>query len=111
MPDESFGIAFSQNSSPEQAALLAATQRPISVNCIQPKVSRPGWKTTPSWYLIAEEDRMIHPATQRFMAERMKARVRSGKLDHTPIVTASALVVEVLLEAVTTAQARRRQGD
>jgi pimeloyl-ACP methyl ester carboxylesterase len=102
MPEESFGVAFSQNASTEQAALFAATQRPISVNCIQQKASRPAWKTKPSWYLIAEEDRMINPATQRFLAERMKARVRTEKVDHAPIVTASAVVVELILEAVET---------
>jgi pimeloyl-ACP methyl ester carboxylesterase len=49
--------------------------------------------------LIAEEDRMIPAATQRFLAERMKAHVRSEKLDHTPLVTAPHKVVDVILEA------------
>jgi pimeloyl-ACP methyl ester carboxylesterase len=102
MPDESFGVAFSQNASAEQAALFAAIQRPISVNCIQQKASRAAWKTKPSWYLIAEEDRMIPPVTQGFMAGRMKARIRSEKIDHTPIVTAPALVVDIIVDAVET---------
>ena len=66
MPDEAFGTAFCQHASPEQAALFAATQRPIALACIQEKAPRPAWKTTPSWYLIAQEDRMINPATQLF---------------------------------------------
>ena len=100
MPSEGFGTAFSQNASPERTALFAATQRPIAVACIQEKAPKPGWKTKPSWYLIAEEDRMINPTTQRFMAQRMGARIRSEKIDHTPLVTAPMPVIEMILEAV-----------
>jgi pimeloyl-ACP methyl ester carboxylesterase len=100
MPGEAFGVAFSQHASSERAALFAATQRPIAVACIQEKAPRPAWKITPSWYLIAEEDRMINPLTQRFMAQRMGARIRSAKVDDTPLVTAPEFVIEMILEAV-----------
>jgi hypothetical protein len=73
MPDEGFGAAFCQHASPEQAAVLAATQRPIALACIQEKAPKPAWKTKPSWYLVAQEDRMINPATQLFLARRMSA--------------------------------------
>src|SRR5262245_46244005 len=106
MPDERFGTAFCQNASPEQAALLAATQRPIGVACIQEKARRPAWRMKPSRYLIAQDDRMINPATQLCLAQRMGARIRSEKIDHTPLVTAPELVVEMILEAVTSATAR-----
>jgi pimeloyl-ACP methyl ester carboxylesterase len=101
MPDDRFGTAFSQNASPEQAELLAATQRPIALACIQEKAPRPAWRTRPSWYLVAQEDRMINPATQQFLARRMGARTRSEQVDHTPLVTAPELVVEFILQAVT----------
>jgi pimeloyl-ACP methyl ester carboxylesterase len=100
MPREGFGTAFSQHASPERAALFAATQRPIAVTCIQEKAPRPAWKVKPSWYLVAEEDRMISPTTQHFMAERMGARIRSEKVDHLPLVTAPEPAIEVILEAV-----------
>src|SRR5215510_3743879 len=100
MPDEGFGSAFAPKASPEQIALLNATQRPIAVACIQERSPKPAWIDKPSWYLIAEEDRMIPLATQRYLANRMKARVRSEKLDHTPLVTAPDTVVEVILDAV-----------
>ena len=105
MPREAFGAAFSQHAPPERAALLAATQRPIAVACIQQKAPKPAWKATPSWYLVAEEDRMINPATQRFMAQRMGARIRSEKVDHTPLVTAPELVTEMILAAVASSAA------
>jgi pimeloyl-ACP methyl ester carboxylesterase len=63
-------------------------------------VPRPGWKDLPSWYLVAEEDRMINPATQRFMAERMQARTRTDKFDHAPLVTRPQAVTDTLAEAV-----------
>jgi pimeloyl-ACP methyl ester carboxylesterase len=101
MPEEGFGTAFSQHASPERVALFAATQRPIAVTCIQEKVPRPVWKAKPSWYLVAEDDRMINPTTQVFMAERMGARIRSEKVDHTPLASAPELVIETILAAVT----------
>jgi hypothetical protein len=100
MPATGFATAFSQHASPERAALCAVTQRPIAVACIQQQSPPPAWKQRPSWYLVAEEDRMISPITQRFMAERMAARVRSAKLDHTPLISAPAPVVEMILEAM-----------
>lgn len=100
MPDESFAEAFAQNATPEQIALCRAVQRPISVNSIQEKAPSPAWKTKPAWYLLAEEDRMINPKTQRFMAERMKATVRSFAVDHTPLLTARDKVRDIIIEAV-----------
>ena len=85
---------------------MAAVQRPISVNCIQRKVPTPAWKTKPSWFLLAEEDRMILPDTQRFMAERMGANIRPHKVDHTPMHTAPELVVDIILEAAQSTPAR-----
>jgi pimeloyl-ACP methyl ester carboxylesterase len=101
MPDDAFAAAFSQNASARQAAIFAATQRPIALKCIQEKCPQPAWKRKPSWYLLAQEDRMIAPATQLFMAQRMGARIRSEKVDHMPLVTAPGLVAEVISEAVT----------
>jgi pimeloyl-ACP methyl ester carboxylesterase len=100
MPDNSFADAFAQNASADMIAILTATQRPIAVPCIQETASEAAWKTKPSWFLIAEEDRMINPETQHFMANRMGAKIRPHAVDHTPLVTASKPVVDVILEAV-----------
>jgi pimeloyl-ACP methyl ester carboxylesterase len=100
LPEAAFAAAFAQNASKEELAVLAAVQRPISPACITVKVERPLWKDRPSWFLIAEQDRMIIRDNHRFMAERMKARVRSHPVDHTPLVTAPATVVDILREAI-----------
>lgn len=99
MPEDGFRRAVAHNASSEQTRILSAVQRPISVQCIQEKAPGPGWKTRPSWFLLAEEDRMINPKTQKFMAGRMGARIRSSRVDHTPMYTATGLVVDVILEA------------
>lgn len=99
MPDSGFKHAFAQNATIEQIALCRAVQRPIALKSIQEPVTSPSWKTKPVWYLLAEEDRMINPKTQRYMAKRMKATVRSFAVDHTPLLTAPDKVVGVILEA------------
>ena len=100
LPEQAFADAFAPNASPDEQAILAAVQRPISVACISVPVERPAWKDGPSWVLIAEQDRMINPQTQHFQAERMGAHTRTRPVDHTPMVTAPADVLEIILDAV-----------
>jgi hypothetical protein len=63
-------------------------------------VERPLWKDRPAWFLMAEQDRMIVQENQRFMADRMKARIRSHPVDHAPLVTAPSLVLDIIREAI-----------
>ncbi|MGH8290940.1 MAG: alpha/beta fold hydrolase [Steroidobacteraceae bacterium] len=100
LPETAFAAAFAQNATAKELAVLAAVQRPISPACITAAVPRPLWKDHPTWYLLAEQDRMIVEDNQRFMAERMRAQVRSHAVDHVPMVTAPKLVLDVLGEAI-----------
>jgi pimeloyl-ACP methyl ester carboxylesterase len=104
LPQEAFPQAFAQNASAEELSVLAAIQRPISPACITVPVPRPLWQDVPAWYLLAKQDRMIVEPTQRFMAERMKARIVEHDADHTPSVTAPGAVVDLLLQAVRAVQ-------
>jgi pimeloyl-ACP methyl ester carboxylesterase len=99
MPEDGFKNAFSHLASADQVALSKAVQRPIAVECIQEPAPVPAWRSKPSWFLIAEQDRMINPKTQHFMAERMKATTRALEVDHAPLVTAPESVVAIILEA------------
>lgn len=99
MPEEGFCHAVAHNASQDQTTIMSAVQRPIALKCIQEKVPKPAWKTKPSWFLLAEEDRMISPETQRFMANRMGANVRSHQVDHSPMFTAPELVAGVIFDA------------
>jgi pimeloyl-ACP methyl ester carboxylesterase len=109
LPDSAFPTAFAQNATPEELAVLAAVQRPISPGCITVGVPRPLWKDRPTWFLVAEDDRMIVQENQRFMAERMRAKVHSHVADHTPMVTAPDTVLGVLREAISAVQANCRK--
>ena len=100
LPEGAFATAFAQNASADQRAVLAAVQRPISVNCITVPAGRPLWRDVPSWFLIAEDDRMIVPQTQRYMAERMKAKTKAQAVDHIPSVTAPSVVVDIIRDAI-----------
>jgi pimeloyl-ACP methyl ester carboxylesterase len=100
LPDAAFAAAFAQNASTQELAVLAAVQRPISPACITVAVERPLWKDRPAWFLIAEQDRMIVEDNHRFMAERMKARIRSHPVDHTPLVTSPSTVLDIIREAI-----------
>jgi pimeloyl-ACP methyl ester carboxylesterase len=99
MPEDAFRRALAHKATADAASIAAAVQRPIAVQCIQEAAPKPAWKTKPTWYLVAEEDRMINPKTQRFMAERMRAKIRPHPVDHTPMYADPKVVIEVILEA------------
>lgn len=100
LPRAAFAEAFAQDAPPEVAQRLAAVQRPIALSCITTPVGRPRWRDLPTWYLLAERDRMIVQGTQAFMAERMRATVIRHPADHTPSLTAPDAVVDVILTAL-----------
>jgi pimeloyl-ACP methyl ester carboxylesterase len=100
LPGGAFATAFAQHASADDLTVLAAVQRPISLNCITVPVGRPLWKDVPSWFLVAEDDRMIVPDTQRHMAARMKAQIKAHAVDHTPSVTAPTVVVDIIRAAI-----------
>lgn len=99
LPEQAFAAAFAPHAYAEEQATLFAIQRPIAVPCISTRVGRPLWRDRPAWFLVAEDDHMIASATQRFMAARMKAEIRSHAVDHSPSVTAPDVVVDIILEA------------
>jgi pimeloyl-ACP methyl ester carboxylesterase len=100
MSHDGFRKAVAHKASADLTSIAAAVQRPIAVQCIQEPAPAPGWKTKPSWYLLAEEDRMINPTTQRFMADRMGAGVHSCAVDHSPMYSDPNQVIAVIMEAL-----------
>lgn len=106
MPEDGFRRAVAHKASADQTSIAAAVQRPIALQCIQEPAPKPAWKTKPSWYLLAEEDRMINPKTQRFMADRMGAKLRSERVDHTPMYSEPNPVIDVIVEAARATHSR-----
>jgi pimeloyl-ACP methyl ester carboxylesterase len=99
VPAGGFASAVAQDASREEAALMQINQHPIALKCLGEPMTTPAWKQKPSWFLVAEKDRMISPAVQLFMAERMKARIHSRDVDHTPLASNPDSVVQVIIEA------------
>jgi pimeloyl-ACP methyl ester carboxylesterase len=83
----------------EEKVLMEVTQHPIALKCLGEQMTVPAWKQKPSWFLVAAKDRMISPAKQRFMAERIGAGIHSSDVDHTPLLSAPETVVRVIVEA------------
>jgi len=100
MSAKGFADAVAHDSSAEDAELMAATQKPIAIKCVEEPMSRPAWRDKPSWYLVAERDRMIAPETQRFMAHRAGSHILAMELDHTPLASAPDQVLAIITEAV-----------
>ena len=70
-----FRASFAADVSEEKAAFLADSQVPWGVNALSGSISEPAWRTKPSWYLVATEDKMIPPPAQRHMATRAGATI------------------------------------
>ena len=85
---------------PYPACVPLKTTCPAAAACIGVPVGRPTWRDRPSWYLVAEEDRMIAAENQHYMARRMGAVTVAHPLDHCPMIAAPQLVTEVILRAI-----------
>ena len=85
-----------------QAALMAATQRPVTQEAlVEPSGDRPLWKSVPSWFLIGEEDHVIPAALQHYMAERTRAHrtVEIPGASHVALVSHPQATAHMILEA------------
>jgi pimeloyl-ACP methyl ester carboxylesterase len=99
-PYEGFTKCFANGVEPEQAAVLAAEQRPASAAQFSEPSGPPAWKTIPSWSLIGTQDHVIPPALQEHFAERANAHVSRVKAGHLTPITHAADVTKVILSAV-----------
>jgi pimeloyl-ACP methyl ester carboxylesterase len=84
----------------DTAEIMFATQRPLSLAALTENATAAGWHTTPSWYLVSENDTAIPPAAQRFMAERMHATTKSLAGSHTVYISQPVAVAEFITEAL-----------
>jgi pimeloyl-ACP methyl ester carboxylesterase len=85
--------------SARRAAAMAAAQRPATAATGSEPTQGAAWKTIPSWYLVAERDRVIPPAAQRFMARRAKSHVTGIPSAHLAPVAVPAAVAAIVVRA------------
>lgn len=97
---EAFPESFAQDVDPVQARVMAAVQKPVSASIFGERATQAAWKSKPSWYLVSENDRIINPDLERFMAERIGAReVVSIPSDHASLVSHPDEVARLITDA------------
>ena len=70
-----FAASFAADVDDERAAFMADSQVPWGLDALNGTISEPAWKTKPSWYLVATDDKMIPPPAQHFMSKRAGSTV------------------------------------
>jgi len=92
-----FPASFAADVEAERAAFMADSQVPWGVEALSGTITKPAWKSKPSWYLVVTEDKMIPPAAQRLMAKRAGSKVVEVAGSHAIYVsqpTAVAALIE-----------------
>jgi pimeloyl-ACP methyl ester carboxylesterase len=97
---EKFHETFAGDLSADEAAFMADSQVPWGVEALSGTVSEAAWRSKPSWYLVATEDRMIPPQTQRSMSERAGATVEEAAGSHAIYVSRPDVVADLIRSAV-----------
>jgi pimeloyl-ACP methyl ester carboxylesterase len=94
-----FADAFAGDVSAEQAAFMADSQVPWGVEAVSAPVTRPAWKSKPSWYLLTTGDKMIPPPAQRLMAQRAHATIVETAASHAVYVSKPEAVAAIIKQA------------
>jgi pimeloyl-ACP methyl ester carboxylesterase len=93
---EKFHKSFCGDVTNDEAAIMAAVQKPLSIAAFTEAESVPAWKTIPSWFLVCTDDQMIPPPAQQFLAKRMNATVRSVPSSHCPFMSRPEDVADII---------------
>jgi pimeloyl-ACP methyl ester carboxylesterase len=91
-----FAASFAGDVNPDMAAFMADSQVPWGLDALGGAVTEPVWKSKPSWYLVATEDKMIPPDAQRAMAKRAGATVVEAKGSHSVYVSQPRAVADLI---------------
>jgi pimeloyl-ACP methyl ester carboxylesterase len=94
-----FRASFAADVSADAAAFMADSQVPWGVEALDGAVSEPAWKSKPSWYLIATDDRMIPPDAQRAMSKRAGSTVAEAQGSHAVYVSQPKAVADLIVKA------------
>jgi pimeloyl-ACP methyl ester carboxylesterase len=98
-PYPGFAQCFANGLPASQAAVLAATQRPIAFSAGSDPSGVPAWKTIPSWSLIGTADHVIPPAEQLSMSQRAKTHITEIKAGHLSLISNPGAVTRVIIAA------------
>ena len=73
-----------------------ATHAAPAANLFSRNAEGIAWKSKPSWYIVAKNDRTVHPELQRFVAKRMGATTYEVESSHVPMLSNPTLVLDVI---------------
>jgi pimeloyl-ACP methyl ester carboxylesterase len=96
---ENFAASFAADVRPPLAAFMGDSQVPWGLAALQGVVSEPAWRSKPSWYLVATDDKMIPPDAQRAMSKRAGSTVVEVKGSHAVYVSQPQAVAHFIEEA------------
>ena len=99
-----FPASFAGDVDRVKAEFMADAQVPWAVEALEGAAGRPAWKTKPSWYLVAKDDRMIPPAAQHLMAKRARATVVEVPGSHAVYVSRPDAVARLIAQAAETSK-------
>ncbi|MDC0667809.1 alpha/beta hydrolase [Nannocystis radixulma] len=102
-----FHAAFAADLDAELAEFMASSQVPWGVAALTGTISAPAWKTRPSWYLVATEDRMIPPPAQHSMSKRAGSTVVESAGSHAVYVSQPKAVADLIAKAARAVAASR----
>ena len=94
-----FAASFAADVDPQIAAFMADSQVPWGLEALSGAISVPAWRSKPSWYLVATDDRMIPPPAQRSMAQRAEAKMVETAGSHSVYVSKPKVVAELIARA------------
>jgi pimeloyl-ACP methyl ester carboxylesterase len=98
-----FRALFAADLSETEASVMSAAQKPIIGSAFAASVERPAWRSIPSWYVVAQEDRAINPDLERFYAKRMGAKTTEIKASHVVFISHAQEVARVIEQAASAA--------
>jgi pimeloyl-ACP methyl ester carboxylesterase len=90
---------FAQDTTPEERKIIFAIQVTWAASATQEKVYNPAWKTKPTWFIVAAQDRMINPDLERFKAKLIKATTIELASSHVPMISQSEKVADFIMKA------------
>ncbi len=90
---------FANDLPKDEAALLAATQKPLAAAIFGEPLKAAAWKSIPSWYVVSTQDKAINPDLERFMAKRMNAKTKELKASHVSFISNAAEIAKVIESA------------
>jgi len=99
LDEEKFHASFAADVDAKLANFMAASQVPWGVEALSGTITEPAWKSKPSWYLIATEDKMIPPAAQQFMSKRAGSTIAESRGSHAIYVSQPRAVASLIERA------------